>query len=250
MERQRLLAYINDYLKITDFNDLGPNGLQVAGSGEIKKIITAVSASVALFRKAIELKADTLIVHHGIIWNFERPLYIGGYRERLRLLLGHNLNLLAYHLPLDAHPEIGNNAQLANRLGLHSVQPFGDYKGNYVGVRGEVTPTESENFFGRIEHLLERKPLVFPYGPEKISRVGIISGGAQKELNQAVAAGLDVFITGEVSEHTMYYAQEEQIHFVAAGHYATERYGVQALGDLIRKKFSIDVAFVDIENPV
>ncbi len=250
MKRTRLLNFINDYLKIDDFKDLCPNGLQVAGTEEVKKIITAVSASVALFEKAIELNADTLIVHHGIIWEFERPRYIGGYRERLKILLAQNLNLLAYHLPLDAHPIIGNNAQLANRLKLNHIQPFGDYRGNYVGVRGDIVKIKSQLFFRKIEQMLERKPVIFPYGPENISRVGIISGGAQKEIRQAVEAGLDIFITGEVSEHIMYYAQEEHIHFVSAGHYATEKFGVQALGRLLTEKFDLDVQFIDIDNPV
>ena len=250
MDRDTLLNFTNDYLKINDFRDLCPNGLQVAGQEDVKNVITAVSASVALFRKAIEHGADTIIVHHGIIWDFERPRYTGGYRERIQLLLSHNINLLAYHLPLDAHPETGNNAQLAKMLELSDTVPFGDYKGNYIGIRGQTEPIESSLFFEKIETQLGRKPLIFPYGPETISQVGIISGGAQKEFQQAVAAGLDLYLTGEVSEHIMYYAQEEHIHFVSAGHYATERYGIQALGALLRNKFDLDVTFIDIDNPV
>jgi len=250
MERDKILAFINEYLRINDFNDLCPNGLQVAGTEKIYKIITAVSASVALFEKAIELKADTIIVHHGIIWDFERPRYVGGYRERLRLLLGHDLNLLAYHLPLDAHPVIGNNARLADMLKLKNLEPFGDYKGNYIGVRGEIKPLSSHLFFKNVEDMIGREPIIFPYGPETVSRIGIISGGAQKEVRQAVDAGLHVYITGEVSEHNMYYAQEEHIHFVSAGHYATERFGVKALGSLLEDKFDLNVTYVDIDNPV
>ncbi len=250
MKRSRLLTFLNDYLKISDFNDLCPNGLQVAGAEEVKSIITAVSASVALFQKVSELGADTIIVHHGIIWDSGRPRIIGGYRERLKLLICQNLNLLAYHLPLDAHPVVGNNAQIARLLQLKNIQPFGDYKGNYIGVRGDMDRIKSDIFFKQIETLLGRKPVVFPYGPESISRVGIISGGAQKEVRQAVEADLDAYITGEVSEYIMHYAQEENIHFVSAGHYATERFGIQALGALIEEKFKINVQFVDFENPV
>jgi len=250
MKRSELLAFINQYLKIDDFNDLCPNGLQVSGADRVTKIVTAVSASVELFNKASGLKADTIIVHHGIIWNFERPCYTGGYRERLKLLLCNNLNLFAYHIPLDAHPEIGNNAQLARLFGLNEIQPFGDYKGNDIGVMGEIDPVNCELFFGKIEDALGRKPVIFPYGPAEISRIGIMSGGAQKEIGQAVRAGLDVFITGEVSEHIMHYAQEENIHFISAGHYATERLGILALGELLKNTFGLAVEFIEIENPV
>jgi dinuclear metal center YbgI/SA1388 family protein len=250
MKRSELLSFINQYLKIDAFNDLCPNGLQVAGVDRVTKIVTAVSASVELFKKASAVNADTIIVHHGIIWNFERPLYTGGYRERLKLLICNNLNLFAYHIPLDAHPEIGNNVQLALLFGLRDVQPFGDYKGNDIGVMGEIDPVNCELFFNKIERSLSRKPVIFPYGPAEISRIGIISGGAQKEIGQAVKVGLDAFITGEVSEYIMHYAQEEKIHFISAGHYATERLGILALGDLLKNKFGLTVEFIEIENPV
>lgn len=250
MKRSEILTFINKYLKIDDFNDLCPNGLQVAGTDQVTKIVTAVSASVELFKKAFEVKADTIIVHHGIIWNFEHPLYTGGYRERLKLLLCNNLNLFAYHLPLDAHPEVGNNAQLARLFGLRDTKSFGDYKGNDIGVKGEIDPVNCELFFNKIEKTLYRKPIIFPYGPSEISRIGIISGGAQKEIGQAVRAGLDVFITGEVSEHIMHYAKEEKIHFISAGHYATERPGILALGELLKNTFGLAVEFIEIENPV
>ena len=250
MNRNDLNSFLNDYLQVSGFSDLCPNGLQVSGSVQVARVLCAVSASVELFEQAIAENIDTIIVHHGIIWNFERPLYQGGYRERLRLLLTHNINLFAYHLPLDAHKVVGNNALLCQAFGLKNVQPFGDDKGQYIGMRGECEPVEKDRFFKIVEQKLNRVPVVFPYGPVKICSAGIISGGAQKFMPQAVAQGLDAFITGEVSEHIMHYAKEEKIHFISAGHYATERFGIMALGDLIRKKFNLDVRFTDIHNPV
>ena len=250
MDRHKLGDFLGTYLHVNEFSDLCPNGLQVSGNDQVKNVVCAVSASVELFEKAIAQKADTIIVHHGIIWNFERPLYQGGYRERVRLLLTHNINLFAYHIPLDAHIEIGNNAQLCKAFGLQNIRPFGDDKGQYIGMQGEIESVRSDVFFAAIEQALDRTPVIFPYGPEEIKTVGIISGGAQKYVTQAVAQGLDMFITGEVSEHIMHYAKEENIHFVSAGHYATERAGIMALGDLIRNKFSLNVQFIDIQNPV
>lgn len=250
MQRDELTTFLANYLKSDEYNDDCPNGLQVEGAKEVKKIFTAVSASVELFEIAAAEKADTIVVHHGIIWKFERPLYKGGYRERIRLLLANNINLYGFHLPLDAHPEIGNNAQLCRRMEVKNMRPFGDVKGQYIGMKGEIEKIDKRTFFNRISNLVDRDPLIFDYGPEQIEKVGVISGGAQKYLYQAVSAGLDVFLTGEVSEHIMHYAKEEKIHFVSAGHYATEKFGVIALGDLLKEQFDIEITFIDINNPV
>ncbi len=250
MLRNQLETFLNKYLNTDEFNDLGPNGLQVSGKEEISKVVTGVSASVALFEAAIDEKADAILVHHGIIWNFERPLYKGGYRERVKLLLTNNINLFAYHLPLDAHPQIGNNVNFCNALQLQEIQPFGNDKGQYIGMKGICNPVDYKSFFEQVKNIVNHDLTIFPYGPKEISSAGIISGGAQKYISQAVAEGLDAFITGEVSEHIMHYAQEEQIHFIAAGHYATEKSGIIALGKLVAEKFNINVKFIDIPNPV
>jgi dinuclear metal center YbgI/SA1388 family protein len=250
MYRDELSAYLERYLRTDEFKDDCPNGLQVEGREEVNKIVTAVSASVELFEIAAAQNADTVIVHHGLIWYFDRPVYKGGYRERVRILLENNINLYGYHLPLDAHGEIGNNAQLCRKLNINNMRPFGDIKGQYIGMKGEIDKTEKKEFFENIHNLLEREPLIFDYGPDKIEKVGIISGGAQKYFNQAISAGLDVFITGEVSEHIMHYAKEENTHYVSAGHYATEKFGIMALGKLLEKEFDLEVTFVDINNPV
>ena len=250
MQRDDFTDFLTTYLKTDDYNDDCPNGIQVEGTAEVRKIFTAVSASVELFEIAAAQKADTVIVHHGIIWNFERPVYKGGYRERIRLLLENNINLYGFHLPLDAHEEIGNNAQLCRRLEVKNMRPFGDIKGQYIGMKGEIDKIDKESFFKRISKLVDRDPLIFDYGPDQVEKVGVISGGAQKYLNQAVSAGLDVYLTGEVSEHIMHYAKEEKIHFVSAGHYATEKFGIIALGQLLEKQFNVEITFIDINNPV
>ena len=250
MKRDELVTYLNDFLRINEFNDLGPNGLQVEGRAEIKKVVTGVSACVDLFEKAIALKADAIIVHHGIIWDFERPVFRGGFKKRVKLLLEHNINLLAYHLPLDAHEQVGNNVQIAKTLELLDLEPFGEYKGKLIGFKGRLTHTHKEAFFNLIKEKINPDALVFPFGPEKVAKIGIISGGAQKDVKQAVAEGLDAYITGEVSEHILHYVKEEGIHFISAGHHATERFGVLALGDHLRSMSGLDVEFVDIPNPV
>ena len=250
MQRNKIAEYLSKYLDVEKFDDYCPNGLQVEGKSSIKKIITAVSASIELFKKAVNEKADAILVHHGIIWNYERPVYKGSYRERVKLLLDHNISLFAYHLPLDAHPVVGNNAQLAKLLGLKSRQPFGDHKGQIIGYKGRIDKTSKEKFFKKVENLVNRQILVFPYGPKSITNVGIVSGGAQKEFSQAISENLDAYITGEVSEHIKYLSQEEKVHFISAGHYATENFGVKALGNHLKSKFKINVEFIDIPNPV
>lgn len=250
MRRDELTEYLNEYLQIDKFKDYGPNGCQVEGRREVKKIVTGVSACVELFEKAIEKKADAILVHHGIIWNFERPVYRGGYKKRVKILLNNDINLFAYHLPLDAHAEVGNNIRLAKILDLKTLEPFGDYNGTFIGYKGEISGSEAMDVFDSIKSQINPDAVIFPFGPDVIRSVGIISGGAQKEVKQAVLQGLDLYITGEVSEHILHYVKEEGIHFVAAGHHATERFGIIALGEHLNEKFGVDVEFVDIPNPV
>jgi dinuclear metal center YbgI/SA1388 family protein len=250
MQRNDLTKYLSKYLSTDKFDDYCPNGLQVEGKSNIKKIVTAVSASIELFNKAIEHKADAILVHHGIIWNYERPVYKGSYRERVKILLENNINLFAYHLPLDAHFVIGNNAQLAKFLGLKTLKPFGDHKGQIIGIKGKLTKLTKEKFFKKVESIVNREILIFPYGPNYISNVGIVSGDASKEFSQAITENLDAYITGEVSEHIKYLSQEEKVHYISAGHYATEQFGIKALGNHLKNKYKINVEFIDIPNPV
>lgn len=250
MRRQKLLDYLDKFLNTQGFSDYGPNGLQVEGRENIQLIVTGVSASVELFQQAVELKADAVIVHHGIIWDSERPVYRGSYKLRVKMLLEQDINLLAYHLPLDAHPKIGNAAQMAKILGLSDCESFGEYRGNWLGIKGQIAPQPAEEIFSIIREKINPSAIIFPFGPLKVEKVGIISGGAQKEIRQASAAELDLFLTGEASEFVLHYAKEERIHFVAAGHYATECFGIKALGEHLRQQFGLRVDFVDIPNPV
>lgn len=250
MQRDDLEKYLEEYLKTADFEDHGPNGLQVEGRSAVKKIVTGVSASVELIEEAISQEADAIIVHHGIIWDFERPVYRGGYKQRLKLLLENDLSLFAFHLPLDAHKEVGNNFQIAAILGLQKLEAFGEYNGQPIGCKGLLKSVEPEEFFALIQEKINAKALIFPYGPHRIRSVGVVSGGAQKEVRQALAHGLDLYLTGEASEYNMHIAKEEGIHFVAAGHHATERFGIRALGEHLQNRFDVSVEFIDILNPV
>ncbi len=250
MERAHLESYLNEFLKVSEWKDHCPNGLQVEGREEVQRIVTGVSASAELFEKAISLGADTVLVHHGLLWGGALQPIRGVLRERLRLLLAGGLNLFAYHLPLDAHPEVGNNARIARALGLEEIRPFGLYEGQRIGVMGLTSGLPAERFFARVEEITGRKPLVFAYGPQRIRQVGIVSGGAAAQLKEAVEIGLDAYITGEPGEPSLHLAKEGRVHFIAAGHYATERFGVKALGEHLAEKFSIEVQFVELQNPV
>ncbi|NOG45826.1 MAG: Nif3-like dinuclear metal center hexameric protein [Calditrichaeota bacterium] len=250
MKRNDLEKYLNNLLDLEKYHDMCPNGLQVEGRPEIKKIVTGVSACVELFEEALARNADAVLTHHGVIWNFEKPLYKGGYKKRIKLLLENDVNLFGYHLPLDGDPAFGNNALIANLLNVQDVQPFDEYKGAYIGCSGSFDNLPPEQLFELVKKEINPDAQFFPFGPEKINSIGIISGGAQKEIKEAVLQGLDVFLTGEASEHIYHYAKEEGIHFIAAGHHATEVFGVQALGKHIREKFGIEVEFVNIHNPI
>lgn len=251
VSRDDLVAYLDEYLAAGEGQDFGPNGLQVEGREEIRHIVSGVSGCVELFEQAVERDADAVLVHHGIFWEGMPRQLTGFLAARVRPLIRSDLNLLAYHLPLDRHPEVGNNAVAARKLGLVDLEPFAEYHGLPVGFRGRFPqPIEEAELRQRLTRLYEREPLVFPAGPAQVETVGIISGGAQGEIHQAIAAGLDSYVTGEVSEWVMNIARESGIHFYSCGHYATERAGVQALGDHLRQKFGLRIEFIDVDNPV
>ena len=242
-----LIRDLDDLLVPGAFSDLGPNGLQVPGRDTVAKIVTGVSAQRDLIDRALALRADLVLVHHGLFWDFHPTGLTPALAERLRPLFKHDVALAAYHLPLDAHPVVGNNAQLAERLGCASHEPFAEIGrlGTFAGDGIAAT-----DLFTRVRVVTEREPLVFDGGPERVRRIGIISGSAAKYLPQAVALGLDAFLTGEPAEHVMADAREAGIHFIAAGHYATETFGVRRLGEHIAERFGIEHVFVDIPNPI
>lgn len=252
MDLQQLVAELDELLEAEGTTDYGPNGLQVEGRPEIEKIVTSVSASQELFAIAAERQADAVIVHHGILWNSaEASPITGSLRERLRILIENRISLIAYHLPLDRHMKLGNAAQLARRIGLEELEPFGIENGASTGVCGVFPePVEVEEFVAAIAEACEREPQVFLGGSHPVSSVGIITGGAQKKFRDAISAGLDAFVTGEASEWVMHAAVEDGVHFVAAGHYATERFGIRAIGRWLEDRHGLGVEFIDIPNPV
>ena len=251
MHRNDLIAYLDDLLEAQRGADYCPNGLQVEGKGEIHKIVTGVSACHDLFVEARRRGADAVLVHHGIFWK-GMPYTLTGMRfQRVAELIRGELNLLAYHLPLDRHEELGNNGLAARALGLTDLQPFGDYKGLPVGFRGRFPePIPAEELVRRCHTFYDQTPLAFLHGPDQVSTLGIISGAAQGELYAAADMGLDAFLTGEVSEWVMHVSRESGIHYLACGHYATERCGIRALGQHLAGRFDLQVEFIDLPNPV
>jgi dinuclear metal center YbgI/SA1388 family protein len=247
-----IITALDERLSPGDFQDLGPNGLQVPGAGEVSKVVTGVSAQRALIERAVSEQAQLVLVHHGLFWDFMPTGLTPVLAERLRPLFKHDVALAAYHLPLDAHPEIGNNAILAERLGCERHEPFGTYRAQAIGragtFAGEGIP--AADLFARVREVTARVPTVFDAGPERVRRIGIVSGAGADTLPEAIALGLDALLTGEPREHVMADAREAGIHFIAAGHYATETFGVRALGDWLAGRFGIEHVWVDIPNPV
>ena len=248
MERAVLDNYLADYLQVHDFRDYCPNGLQVEGRGEIKCIVTGVTASAALIEAAVAAGADALIVHHGYFWRGEDARITGMRRRRIGLLFEHELNLFAYHLPLDAHPEIGNNATLARQLGVTQTQRFGEQDIAALGMLADGSTVAS--FTQTISEKLGRAPLVIGDAARPLRRIAWCTGGAQGMFEQAIALGVDAYISGEISEQTVHLARESGVAYIAAGHHATERYGVQALGAHLAQRFGLEHQFIEIENPV
>ena len=252
MDLYTLVAELDDLLEAEGVADYCPNGLQVEGRQEIERIVTGVSASRALFEHAVNLEAHLVLVHHGILWNGpEPPRLVGSFRERVRLLLDNDLSLVAYHLPLDRHPVLGNAAQLARRLGLVDLEPFGDHGGLSVGVCGVFPePVMIDELAAAVASACRREPQLFEGASHPVTSVGIVTGAAERSYHQAVADGLDAFITGEATEWVLHQAAEDGVHYLAAGHYATERFGIQALGRWLEEEHGLAVEFVDIPNPV
>lgn len=246
---QALLAEANRLLEPESFQDYCPNGLQVEGKSEVRRILSGVTASQALIDAAIEREADVLLVHHGFFWRGEDPCLQGMKRRRIAALLRHDISLVAYHLPLDAHPALGNNAQLAKRLGI-IVDGGMDSGPRPVGNVGHFSePLAPEQFASRIAAVLGRQPLLEKVGDHPISRIAWCTGGAQSYIDKAAALGVDAYLSGEVSEPTIHSAREQGVHYFAAGHHATERYGVQALGEALAGALKVEHQFVDIDNP-
>lgn len=251
---EALERWLATTLQVTQFADYAPNGLQVEGVTEIRHIVTGVTASEALIQEAIKRGADTILVHHGWFWKNEDPCIRGPKRQRMALVLANNLNLFGYHLPLDAHPALGNNAQLAQVLGF---TPDVDQDGMPITFgpselvwKGDCTPQTLNQLETKISNKLQRQPLVVGNSQQIIRRIAWCTGGAQNMMQAAIDQGVDAYITGEASEQNYHQAHETGTAFIAAGHHATERYGVKALGQAIATEFGIQVDFVDLDNPI
>jgi len=249
--RDELLAYLSSYLKVDDYRDYGPQGLQVEGRERVERIVTGVSANRDLIEAAINAGAEMILVHHGLFWDGDSPVLRGWRRNRIALLLRHEITLAGYHLCLDAHPDVGNNALAARELGLEHLTPWVKHQNQYIGWRGVwPEPLELEEAVARVNRLYGAQSLVLPGNRPAISHVGIVSGGAQREIFRAVEDGLDLFITGEASEFVMSAAREGGTHFIASGHHNTERIGIKALGEHLSREFDVAHEFIDIPNPV
>jgi len=244
-----ILSWLDDTLQPGSFRDYCPNGLQVEGKAEVVKLATGVTANQAVLDKAIDWGADALLVHHGYFWKGEAAPVVGMKRNRLAALLSHEVSLLAYHLPLDAHPTLGNNARLGQLLGIASVAPLQPEDPYSVGNVGELE-VSAGTLCDKLRALTGRDPMLIGDRERTLKRVAWCTGAAQSYIDAAVVAGADVFITGEISEQTVHIAREEGIAFIAAGHHATERYGVQAVGEALARKFSLEHRFFDEDNPV
>ncbi len=248
---QEIINYTHTLLMPERYRDYCPNGLQVEGKPLVQRIVSGVTASQALLDAAIEQGADLVLVHHGYFWKGEAETITGMKKQRLKTLLLHDLNLLAYHLPLDGHPELGNNAQLAARLGLQISGGLEADNPLSIGLVGRLPqPMPAEAFAEQVAQVLGREVLHIAGGPRMIETIGWCTGGAQGYIDKAAALGLDAYLSGEISEPTVHSARELGIHYFSAGHHATERYGVQALGEHLAERFGLEHQFIDIHNPV
>lgn len=248
MNREELVEYLDGLLEPGKFRDYCPNGLQVEGRPDIRRLVAGVTASQALLDAAVARGADAILVHHGYFWKGEDGRVTGIRRQRLATLLSNGINLLAYHLPLDAHAEFGNNAQLASRLGWQPEGRFGDQDIAWFGWLDRAKTLAA--MAGDIATLLGRPPMVIGEAGRPVRRIAWCSGGAQGYFEQAIALGVDAYVSGEISEQTVHLARESGVAYLACGHHATERYGVQALTSHLAQRFGLDCTFVDIDNPV
>jgi|SRR5829696_4890191 len=247
-----MVAALDELLDPAAFDDYGPNGLQVPGAAEATRVVTGVSVQRELVERAVEEGAQLVLVHHGLFWDFQPSGLTPVLAERLRPLFKHDIALAAYHLPLDAHAEVGNNALLARALGCERHEAWGTHRGRAIGRAGWFAGdgVAAEELFATVTAMTGREPTVFAGGPPRVRRIGIASGSGADLLGEAVADGLDALLTGEPREHVMADARESGIHFIAAGHYATETFGVRALGDWLAERFGVEHVWVDIPNPV
>jgi dinuclear metal center YbgI/SA1388 family protein len=249
VSRQHLLENFDALLQPERFRDYGPNGLQVEGKEQIRRIVSGVTASRALIEAAIAAQADAIFVHHGLFWKGQDGRVVGWMKQRLALLLAHNINLFAYHLPLDAHPELGNNAQLALQLGLRTESRFGEQELGFLGGFADGRSSTAAALAEHLKKTLNRSVAIVDIGNKAIKKIAWCTGGAQGYFEAAIAAGADAFITGEISEPQAHYARECGVAYFACGHHATERYGAPAVAGHVAAQRGLAHQFIDIDNP-
>jgi dinuclear metal center YbgI/SA1388 family protein len=250
--REEIIDWCDELLDASGWDDYAPNGLQVPGADQVTRVVTGVSAHRELLERAVASGAQLVLAHHGLFWSSQPRALSEQLAERLRVALGASLSVAAYHLPLDAHREIGNNALLCAGLGFGlDPTPFAEVRGRAIGVVGRSEEGLSiADLVSRVGDLLGREPLTFDSGPQLVRSIGIVSGAGAGEIHGATQLGLDAFLTGEPAEHAMADAREGGINFIAAGHYATETFGIRRLGELVAERFAVDHEFIDVPNPV
>ncbi|MDX6017637.1 MULTISPECIES: Nif3-like dinuclear metal center hexameric protein [Shewanella] len=250
MQREELKQYLHEFLQLDQFRDYAPNGLQVEGKAEIRKIVTGVTACQALIDRAVEAGADALLVHHGFFWKNEPEVLTGMKQRRIKTLLLNDINLFGYHLPLDAHPMLGNNAELGRVLGVIEPEAVETVAQGLLWQGVLDSPMTAKDLSAMLEQCLGQVPLHLDGGDRSIQKLAWCTGGAQDYIDTAAALGVDAFISGEVSERTFHSAVEQGIHYFSAGHHATERFGIKALGEHLAHEFALEHEFIDIPNPV
>jgi dinuclear metal center YbgI/SA1388 family protein len=249
--RDEIIAYLDGLLDPEAFDDLGPNGLQVPGSDEVELVVTGVSAQLELFERAAAVGAQLVLCHHGLFWEFHPRTITRAMKRRLVVLLGSDISLAAYHLPLDAHPEVGNNALICDALELERGEPFGAHRGRSIGfVARSSKGIKFDALLERCRAAFGRDAFAWHSGPDTVHALGVVSGAAASSLGEAIERGLDGLLTGEPAEHAMADAREAGVHFLACGHYATETMGVRRLGDLLAERFGVQHRFIDVPNPI
>jgi len=240
----KIVSFLNEYLKINEFEDDSWNGLQIEGREKVKRIAFSVSAGLSVFKRAKDLKIDFLIVHHGIFWKKSNPSLKGWIKERVSFLINNNISFYVAHLPLDAHPESGNNIQLLNILDAKVKEPIGNYMGQMIGFIGECSPVKIEIIIDKLEKIIGAKCQILNYGKENISKIAVISGGAPMNVFDAIEKKVDLFITGDPAD-IVEIVKDAKINVIFAGHYATETTGVKALLEVVKNKFNVEVFFID-----
>jgi dinuclear metal center YbgI/SA1388 family protein len=249
--RNEIIDFLDDLLEIGKFSDYGPNGLLVPGSEEVFTVATGVSAQRELFERAAKAGAQLVLCHHGLFWDFHPRTISPAMKERLRVLFDADISVAAYHIPLDAHPEVGNNALICQELGLEQAEPFAEFKGRTIGFVGRSEEgVPFAELRRRCTTAFGQEPFVWDTGPDLVRSVGVVSGSATGNFDDAIASGLDAFLTGEPAEHVMADARENRVHFIAGGHYATEVFGIRRVGELVSEQFGVEHHFIDLPNPI